>query len=173
MVLDPGQQEWYRRVEGGLSPRFISNHISLIPSERESEWENTNSNYENNGWIIPNNNVFHHHQPRQVVRTHPRAHALAPQLNTQNFVTYSHIPYHRARYIPENMIDGKIMHVYNKATLDKIHRTQGVSPYTRRAFSGGQKVPRRLRTEYIKQHRRQIQQNVMDELNRRRSRNAR
>ena len=142
-------------------------------------WENTSNENNNLGWnhhpraqtpIVPSLVGTHPRaqRPRPIVRTHPRANALAPHLNTQNLATYSHIPYHRARYIPENMVNGKIMHVYNKGTLDEIHHTQGVSPYTRRVFSGGQKVPRRLRTAYMKQHRQQIQQNVIDEVNRQR-----
>jgi len=87
---------------------------------------------------------------------------LAYNLNTKNLATYSHIPYRRARYIPENLVDGMIMRVYNKNTLERIHREQGISPYTRRKFWGGLKIPQRLRAKYMKQYRQQVQQNVMN-----------
>jgi hypothetical protein len=84
---------------------------------------------------------------------HPRPHRLDSGLDVHNLVTANTIPFHRAYYIPEDMVNGRVMHIYNKNTLRQIHNTSGRSPYSRRVFDGGRKLPRRLAGHYKWQQR--------------------
>lgn len=92
------------------------------------------------------------------IRIYPRTNRLHENLDLTNLVTLEPIPLHRARYIPENNLDGQIRRVYNKETLRRTHDTMGVSPFTRRPFDGGRKIPKRLRGEY----KRRLHQQIMD-----------
>lgn len=79
---------------------------------------------------------------------HPVARSLNPGLDVHDLVTMERIPFRDARYIPENMVDGRVMHVYHKDTLNQIFRRSGRSPFTRRGFDGGRRLPSRLRGQY-------------------------
>lgn len=89
---------------------------------------------------------------RSHSRRSRRRASLSPHLDPVNFVTMDTIPYHRAVYIPENVHDDRIMHVYNKRSIENWVRSRGrkVSPMTRRNFTEAVHIPRRLRTEYIR-----------------------
>lgn len=79
---------------------------------------------------------------------HPVARSLNPGLDVHDLVTMERIPFRDARYIPENVVNGRVMHVYHKDTLNQIFRTSGRSPFSRRGFDGGRRLPSRLRGQY-------------------------